>query len=87
MLSLLNWDPTVIRSTATGFLSAINRIGAVTGVNLFAVFITASPVVPILIVAALLGISGLISLFLPRVEKQSFEVILSECMSCYLFIN
>lgn len=65
--------PTVIRSTATGFLSAINRIGAVTGVNLFAVFITASPVVPILIVAALLGISGLISLFLPRVEKQSLK--------------
>ena len=65
--------PTVIRSTATGFLSAINRMGAVTGVNLFAVFITASPAVPILIVAALLGISGLMSLFLPRVEKQSLK--------------
>ena len=65
--------PTVIRSTATGFLSAINRIGAVTGVNLFAVFITASPAVPILIVAAMLGMAGLGSLLLPRVEKQSLK--------------
>ena len=65
--------PTVIRSTASGFLSAINRIGAVTGINLFAVFITASPAVPILIVAALLGISGFASLLLPRVEKQSLK--------------
>ena len=65
--------PTAIRSTASGFLSAINRIGAIVGINLFAVFIDITPAIPILIVAGMLGISGLLSLLLPRVEKESLK--------------
>ena len=65
--------PTVIRSTATGFLSAINRIGAIVGVNLFAFFIDITPAIPILIVAGMLATSGVLSLLLPRGEKESLK--------------
>ena len=65
--------PTAIRSTATGLLSSINRIGAIVGVNLFAFFINITPAIPILIVAGMLGISGTLSLLLPRVEKESLK--------------
>ena len=65
--------PTVIRSTASGVSSMTNRIGAIVGVNLFGAFISISPAIPILAVAVMLIISSLISLRLPRLEKESLK--------------
>lgn len=65
--------PTAVRSTGTGYLSAVNRMGAIISVNLFGVFIHLTPAIPILLVASFLCLGAFMSILLSKPEKNSLK--------------
>lgn len=68
MLDVLQTElfPTHVRSTAFGLQTGIARIGAILGNVIFGELVDANCVIPMLLVASLLGFGGLSSLALPN---------------------
>ncbi|XP_072020579.1 synaptic vesicle glycoprotein 2C-like isoform X2 [Amphiura filiformis] len=65
--------PTSIRGTALGFQSVSNRIGAIFGNLIFGALIDTNCAIPILTVAAMLAIGGIVTLTLPNTLKISLK--------------
>ncbi|KAG1663264.1 Synaptic vesicle glycoprotein 2B [Nymphon striatum] len=65
--------PTEVRSTAIGLILLTGRVGAILGNVIFGYFIDLACAVPILLVAALLGGSGLISFLLPNTTGSNLK--------------
>jgi hypothetical protein len=61
----------VYRSTAFGIQAAVGRVGAILGNVSFGKLVSVDPMIPIVIVAALLLVGGVTAIFLPSPPGES----------------
>ena len=60
-----------LRTTASAMGLVFVRIGAILGLILFGWFVEVSPIVPILIVACVMTVGAILSIFLPKTTKRT----------------